>query len=67
MSVKKVLKYFKLYLTDKSKDMEENIKMNVTKEELEIIQFYRNLSEEKKEIFQEFIGSLKNMMQDFND
>ncbi|BBK24023.1 hypothetical protein [Amedibacterium intestinale] len=47
--------------------MEENIKMNVTKEELEIIQFYRNLSEEKKEIFQEFICSLKNMMQDFND
>ena len=28
--------------------MEENIKMNVTKEELEIIQFYRNLSEEKE-------------------
>ncbi len=28
--------------------MEENIKMNVTKEELEIIQFYRNLSEEKR-------------------
>ncbi|MDY2881987.1 MAG: hypothetical protein SOY86_07460 [Romboutsia timonensis] len=26
MSVKKVLKYFKLYLTEKLKDMEENIK-----------------------------------------
>lgn len=47
--------------------MEENINIDVTKEELEIINFYRNLSEEKKEIFQEFICSLKNMMQDFND
>ena len=39
--------------------MEENIKMNVTKEELEIIQFYRNLSEEKKEILNRFIEFYK--------
>lgn len=47
--------------------MEENINIDVTKEELEIINFYRNLSEEKKEIFEEFISSLKNMIQGFND
>lgn len=45
----------------------EQVQLELTKQEYEIISFYRSLNKDKKTLFLDFLESLSQLMKDCND